>query len=60
LQVNDRHLASVSGTADHEKALALKKSRYIERSRHENPRCVSDDEDIVFEDFARLRRSETE
>ncbi|XP_069697391.1 arrestin homolog [Periplaneta americana] len=49
------------GTVEREKAQALKKSKSIERSRYENSRYVSDDEDnIVFEDFARLRLNEPE
>ncbi|KDR12504.1 arrestin homolog [Zootermopsis nevadensis] len=46
------------GTAEREKAKALEKSRSIERSHCENPRYVSDDEDIVFEDFARFSEPE--
>jgi hypothetical protein len=50
-----------SGTIEHEKEQALKKSRSIERSHYESSRYVSDEEDnIVFEDFARLRLSEAE
>jgi hypothetical protein len=46
---------------EHEKEQALNKSRSIERSHYEGSRYVSDEEDnIVFEDFARLRLSEAE
>ncbi|MDR5297214.1 hypothetical protein RHP02_25660, partial [Salmonella enterica subsp. enterica serovar Typhimurium] len=49
------------GTIEREKANALKKSKSIDRTRYENSRYVSDDEDnIVFEDFARLRLNEPE
>jgi hypothetical protein len=53
LEVNDRHFASILGTTEREKAQALKKTRSIERSR-----CTSDDDDIVFEDFARFSEPE--
>ncbi|PNF21669.1 Arrestin-like protein [Cryptotermes secundus] len=49
------------GTVEHEKEQAIKKSRSIERSHYESSRYVPDEEDnIVFEDFARLRLSEAE
>lgn len=49
------------GTVEHGKEQAFKKSRSIERSHYENSRYVSEEEDnIVFEDFARLRLSEAE
>ncbi|GLH05143.1 Arrestin homolog, partial [Gryllus bimaculatus] len=49
------------GTAEREKANALKKMKSIERSRYESSRYATDDEDnIVFEDFARLRLNEPE
>ena len=51
----------IPGTMEREKANALKKSKSIDRARYENSRYVSDDEDnIVFEDFARLRLNEPE
>lgn len=37
---------------------ALKKSKSIERSRYENSCYADDDDNIVFEDFARLRLNE--
>lgn len=48
------------GTAEKEKA-TLKKNKSIERTRYENS-CYSNDDDdnIVFEDFARLRLNEPE
>lgn len=49
------------GTAEREKANALKKMKSIERSRYESSRYATDDDDnIVFEDFARLRLNEPE
>lgn len=47
------------GSAEHQKAAALKKSKSIDRARYENS-CYADDEDdnIVFEDFARMRLNE--
>lgn len=49
-----------SGTQEQqEKSRALKKSKSIERSRYENSHYADDDDDnIVFEDFARLRLNE--
>ena len=48
------------GTVEKEKA-TLKKNKSIERTRYENS-CYSNDDDdnIVFEDFARLRLNEPE
>jgi arrestin-2 len=44
-----------------EKAQALKKTRSIEKSRYEDNRHVAEQEDdIVFEDFARSRLTEQE
>ncbi|XP_066991220.1 arrestin homolog [Anabrus simplex] len=49
------------GSAEREKANALKKSKSIERTRYENSCYAADDDDnIVFEDFARLRLNEPE
>ncbi|KAF2896875.1 hypothetical protein ILUMI_09303 [Ignelater luminosus] len=49
------------GTAEREKVTALKKMKSIERSRYENKSYSQDDEDnIVFEDFARYRLSQEE
>lgn len=45
---------------EEEKVKALKKSKSIERSQYENSRYVEGDEDIVFEDFARLRMGDQE
>ncbi|XP_066154060.1 arrestin homolog [Euwallacea fornicatus] len=44
------------GSMDRERALALKKSKSIERARYDN----DDDDNIVFEDFARFRMSRDE
>ncbi|KAF6204968.1 hypothetical protein GE061_019135 [Apolygus lucorum] len=46
------------GTMDNEKSKALKKTKSIERSRYENSCYADDDDNIVFEDFARLRLNE--
>ncbi|XP_046391245.1 arrestin homolog [Ischnura elegans] len=49
------------GTMDNVKANAMKKSKSIERSRYENAHYNNDDDDnIVFEDFARLREEATD
>nr|CAD7396647.1 unnamed protein product [Timema poppensis] len=49
------------GTVERERAQALKKTKSIERSRYENSCYATDDDDnIVFEDFARLRLNEPE
>jgi hypothetical protein len=46
---------------EREKAQAVKKSRSIERAQYESSRYAPDEEDnIVFEDFARLRLGEAE
>lgn len=48
-----------AGAAEKEKSSAMKKSKSSERSRYENSCYADDDEDnIVFEDFARLRLNE--
>lgn len=44
------------GTVEKERAIALKKTKSIERGRYEN----DDDDNIVFEDFARFRMSRDE
>lgn len=45
--------------ADKDKTNALKKSKSIDRARYENSCYATDDDDnIVFEDFARLRLNE--
>lgn len=48
------------GSADQQKAQAMKKAKSIERSKYENSCYAGDDDDdnIVFEDFARLRLNE--
>lgn len=49
------------GAIDEEKAKALKKMRSIDRARYEYNCFANDDDDnIVFEDFARLRLNEVE
>lgn len=49
------------GSIEKEKGQALKKMKSIERSRYENSCYTNDDDDnIVFEDFARLRMNEPE
>jgi len=49
-----------AGIIEREKAM-LKKSKSIERARYENSCYANDDDDnIVFEDFARLRLNEPE
>lgn len=48
-----------TGSAEREKANALRKMKSIERTKYENSCYATDDEDnIVFEDFARLRMNE--
>lgn len=59
--VYNKFVASgVAGAAEKEKA-TLKKNKSVERTRYENS-CYSNDDDdnIVFEDFARLRLNEPE
>lgn len=47
------------GSMEREKSNALKKMKSIERAKYENSCYANDDEDnIVFEDFARLRMNE--
>ncbi|XP_018334681.1 arrestin homolog [Agrilus planipennis] len=48
------------GSVEKEKSNALKKMKSIERSRYENSCYADDDDNIVFEDFARLRLNEPE
>ncbi|XP_071445722.1 arrestin homolog [Hetaerina americana] len=49
------------GTDENVKANAEKKAKSIERSRYENSHYTNDDDDnIVFEDFARLRQEAQE
>ncbi|KAF0314803.1 hypothetical protein GQ607_017965 [Colletotrichum asianum] len=48
------------GTVEREKAQALKKTKSIERAKYENSCYADDDDNIVFEDFARLRLNEPE
>lgn len=47
------------GSAEKERA-TLKKNKSIERTRYENSYSNDDDDNIVFEDFARLRLNEPE
>lgn len=49
-----------SGTIERERVNAMKKMKSIERHRYENSHYADDDDNIVFEDFARLRMNEPE
>nr|XP_022904646.1 arrestin homolog [Onthophagus taurus] len=54
-------LHPMPGSVEKEKSNALKKMKSIERSKYENDCYTNDDDDnIVFEDFARLRLNEPE
>lgn len=56
---NFSSLICFSVLADKDKTNALKKSKSIDRARYENSCYATDDDDnIVFEDFARLRLNE--
>jgi len=46
------------GSQDQEKMKAMKKTKSIERTKYENSCYADDDDNIVFEDFARLRMNE--
>ncbi|KAJ8886200.1 hypothetical protein PR048_012409 [Dryococelus australis] len=49
------------GTVERDRAQILKKTKSVERARYENSCYATDDDDnIVFEDFARLRLNEPE
>ncbi|XP_059613669.1 arrestin homolog [Phlebotomus argentipes] len=48
------------GTIEKERVNAMKKMKSIERHRYENSHYADDDDNIVFEDFARLRMNEPE
>lgn len=49
------------GTAERQRFNAMKKMQSIERHRYENTLYANEEEDnIVFEDFARLRMNEPE
>lgn len=48
------------GTVDRERVNAMKKMQSIERHRYENSHYADDDDNIVFEDFARMRMNEPE
>ncbi|XP_063220177.1 arrestin homolog [Bacillus rossius redtenbacheri] len=49
------------GTVERDRAQVLKKTKSVERARYENSCYATDDDDnIVFEDFARLRLNEPE
>lgn len=49
-----------TGTVERERTNAMKKMKSIERHRYENSHYADDDDNIVFEDFARLRMNEPE
>lgn len=46
------------GTVERERVNAMKKMKSIERHRYEDSHYADDDDNIVFEDFARLRMPE--
>lgn len=48
------------GSVERERVNAMKKMKSIERHRYENSHYADDDDNIVFEDFARLRMNEPE
>ncbi|CAO1308657.1 unnamed protein product [Diamesa hyperborea] len=48
------------GTVERERTNAMKKMKSIERHRYEDSHYADDDDNIVFEDFARLRMNEPE
>lgn len=48
------------GTVERERVNAMKKMKSIERHRYENSHYADDDDNIVFEDFAKLRMNEPE
>lgn len=48
------------GSVDRERVNAMKKMKSIERHRYENSHYADDDDNIVFEDFARMRMNEPE
>lgn len=54
------HLSASTGTIERERVNAMKKMKSIERHRYENSHYADDDDNIVFEDFARLRMNEPE
>lgn len=49
-----------AGTVERERVNAMKKMKSIERHRYENSHYADDDDNIVFEDFARMRMNEPE
>lgn len=49
-----------TGTVERERVNAIKKMKSIERHRYENSHYADDDDNIVFEDFARMRMNEPE
>lgn len=52
---------AISGTIERQRFNAMKKMQSIERHRYENSLYTNEEEDnIVFEDFARLRMNEPE
>lgn len=55
------YLLQYPGTVERERVNAMKKMKSIERHRYEDSHYADDDEDnIVFEDFARMRMNEPE
>lgn len=54
------HYSHHAGTVERERVNAMKKMKSIERHRYENSHYADDDDNIVFEDFARLRMNEPE
>lgn len=50
----------ILGTVERERVNAMKKMKSIERHRYENSHYADDDDNIVFEDFARMRMNEPE
>ena len=46
------------GTVERERVNAMKKMKSIEKHRYEDSHYADDDDNIVFEDFARMRMNE--
>lgn len=53
-------IIKIKGTVERERVNAMKKMKSIERHRYEDSHYADDDDNIVFEDFARLRMNEPE
>lgn len=49
-----------TGSQEHNRVNAMKKMKSIEQHRYENSHYADDDDNIVFEDFARMRMNEPE